>query len=241
MSAAVSTKSRGRLLGSSSDREPAVQRGNLIQSIDRLNADEPHSREIGDGRQLGQRERPEPIHRILQASLPGDAYQQRSPIPRLVAVPPRAGSEGVRTDRGAKGLTPTFHDERLGREIRDLIRHRALGRAEDRRQAHERGMDLAARHGGGAVERQVDAGASRDDPEQPGLRGDEDQAAAFLDPRGIADELERVAVALLGVQQDGPAVELLAAPERAIDLQPTWRRHRSRHSCSGHPRSKSPV
>ena len=38
------------------DREPAVQRGDLFQPIDRLNADEPHSREVGDGRQLGQRE-----------------------------------------------------------------------------------------------------------------------------------------------------------------------------------------
>ena len=57
-------------------------------------------------------------------------------------------------------------------------------------------------------------------PGQPASRRDrgggqhhDDTAAALLDQRGVADELQRVAQPLLGVEQDGPPVQGGAVPE----------------------------
>jgi hypothetical protein len=116
--------------------------------------------------------------------------------------------EAVAPIRGALGRE---------REVWDRRRDGVERGAERERQRHQRtlhvecGQPLAARD-------DVDAGHAGDERDQRPAHLEHELAAARRDQRDVAQELDGVAEALLGMQQDGLAGERLAAPLRLREI-----------------------
>ena len=109
-------------------------------------------------------------------------------------------------------------DQRLiGAEVGDLGQDGCQGRAEDARQAHQGSVDLELRQGVIASDQLLDTGAARQEPDQRSWAGHDHAAAALLDQRGVADELEHIAQSLLGMEQDRSSLQGGAIPERLAE------------------------
>ena len=103
---------------------------------------------------------------------------------------------------------------RIGGQVGDIARYAGHVRPEQPGQAHERGIDVAIRYRRALDDDEVDALAGRQQPGQRRAADDDDPAAPSPDDRGIPDELDRVAEAVVGIQQDRPALERAAVPGR---------------------------
>jgi hypothetical protein len=144
--------------------------------------------------------------------------------PEGAALP---GDADLEAGTGGQLPAPAFDQGGIGAEVGDGGGDGTQVGAEDQRQAQQRRVDVERRQGVALGRQAVDARAGPQQPEQRPLAGDDDGQAALLDEGGVADELQGVAQALLGVQQDrltqersavpaqlreGPRGQLLAAP-----------------------------
>ena len=90
------------------------------------------------------------------------------------------------------------------------------------------GEDLAAQGAGVVVRVDVDAALLQDDVAQtyarPGLIEIDHASAALLYHRRVTDELEGVAIALLGMQEDGAPIQVRSVPKRLVEITRLGRR-----------------
>ena len=110
-------------------------------------------------------------------------------------------------------------DMRAGRreQVWHLDRHRLDGGAEGARQAHQRAMHIERRQRRAAVEHDHILAMRPEQRHQAVGQFQHDARAACFDQRQIAQHLDAVAVALLGMQQDGLASDIFAAPLRLCE------------------------
>src|SRR5437763_11231038 len=94
----------------------------------------------------------------------------------------------------------------IGKHIGDGGRNRSQGRPKQAGQAQEWSMDVEMGESVPLGNQFRDAGTACEELAQRTLALDDDPAAALLNERSVTDEVDRIAQALLGVQQDGPAL-----------------------------------
>ena len=106
-------------------------------------------------------------------------------------------------------------EDLLGRgEIGDLGRERFLRGPEDGWQAQQRGVEIEGGQAGPPCGNPADARGAGEKGGQGLGAAEEDFTAALRHQRGVTDELNDVAVALLGMQQNAPPPQLAPIPER---------------------------
>src|SRR5262249_5493394 len=148
----------------------------------------------GQGRELSQPEGAMAIASMLETALPGDADLEAADWAELTA--------------------PVLDQRLIGAEVGNLGRDGSQGRAEDARQAHQGSLYRELRQCVIASEQLRDTLAARQEPDQRSLAGHDHAAAALLDQRGVADELEHVAQSLLRIEQDRSSIQVGAIPAR---------------------------
>src|SRR5262249_19741989 len=100
-----------------------------------------------------------------------------------------------------------------GGEVRDTRRHALERRAENAGQADKRRLTGKVGQGRPLRDETGNSGAAGQDGNQSLWTFHEDASTALLNQRNIANELEGVAETLLGVQQNGSALERLTVPD----------------------------
>src|SRR6476661_6276878 len=89
-------------------------------------------------------------------------------------------------------------------------------------------IERRQRLGSGTIENLIDACEPARQPLESFTNLQQDRCPHSLDERGVANELDDVAEALLGPQQDDLADEILACPDRAVESRSKleqWRSH----------------
>src|SRR5262249_39813672 len=87
-------------------------------------------------------------------------------------------------------------------------------RAQDGRQAHERGLDVEGRQLAAFGDELVHAGQSSEEPKEDAGTLQHDSAAALLHALGIARELDGVTESLFTPEKDRAALQMRAVPAR---------------------------
>ena len=110
-------------------------------------------------------------------------------------------------DAPPKDKEPPFLDALgIGVQVWYVGGHCLEHRAEKCRQAHQRRLHVEIGQRLCFGYQLIDAGARAEEIQEHAGALDHDPAAALFHHRGVADELDRVAQALLGIEQDGAAV-----------------------------------
>ena len=184
ITAAVSMKSSsrhrpGRSTAKRPDRAASCSRARAL-----LQAEEPNAVEPASGANCAQRDRAEAIPLMLGIALPGDADLES--VDRASSLPPVLDQRDRRADRGLGGMVASVVPKIPGRLNSGAWTSKsgsgvpwAITASMPGQRGQERGATAVAGH--------------------------DHRAAPLLDQRRIADELDRVAQSLLGVQQDGPS------------------------------------
>ena len=171
----------------------------LLVAVPLLQAEQPHAGQLGQGRELGQRNRAADVVGVAGIALPGDAHAQTGVL-RQFLLPMR----------GALALCG---------QIRDVGRNRLHGGAENGGQAHHRHVAIK-RRARGIVDRAIDAGhAFKQRPQRRRSIPQHHAAETLLHQPRVADELDAVAQSLLALDQQCAARASFALPARLGKVQ----------------------
>ena len=170
----------------------------LLQPVPLLQAHQAHSGNFCQGREVGQRNGAGPIAAVLRIALPMDADPER----RAVA---------------AEAIAPGADEGLVGGQIGDVGGNRIEVGLEDARQREQRRLHVDGRRRLSFVEeghaRQIEVRARLEDRNPARRAGDDDFCAALLHQGSVADELQRIAQALLVQKQDCASFERRAVPD----------------------------
>src|SRR5208283_5134227 len=125
-----------------------------------------------------QRDGPLPISLMRGTPLPANADSDAGPLLQLVS--------------------PLTDAHRIGEQVRYRRRYRGEVALEDRRQAQQGRLHIDVRLQRAWEDKPIDTGAALQKRQHLAGALEHDPAAAFLDERGVADELDGVSQALLG-------------------------------------------
>ena len=115
---------------------------------------------------------------------------------------------------GANSPRQRLHQAGIGAQIRNVRGDGRRRRAENARQAEQGHLHIVRRQGRAARDELVGAGNTGEQSRQERLALKEDSAATFLDHGQVADELDGIAQALLGIHENGFAFQGGAVPAR---------------------------
>ncbi len=182
--------------------QPATQIGDgkltgqlfqLLDSLAQLQAEQTHVVYLGQRSKTTQGHGAQGIIGMFGVALPDDAdleHAQAGPFP-------------------LPGLNPSWIGMQIGRFARNALQFRA----QEVRQTQQRCMHVVGRQRALARQDLVDARTGTKEADQRGRTDQQDGASVGLDQGSVPHKLERVADALLAVQQDGLAGQAGAVPE----------------------------
>src|SRR5205807_6116542 len=159
---------------------------------------ETNARHVEDRREAIERDRAAAVACMLGIARPRDADTE-----------PAAGA--------GEPARPALDRGRIGVQIGNLRRQRVEGGVEHARQAHEGAMHVEGRELLALREDLAAALEAGGETHQGWRQLEQEAAAARRDLRHEAEALDRIAGALLGVQQDRLARERLALPARLLE------------------------
>ncbi len=183
------------------DRKPASQRSKLIHAVALLQTDKTDPLHHGERGDLIQRKGSPPIDISTPASLPEDPDPKRP-------VQSQAGNARIQ-DR-----LPDGNRLWVCREVRNLRGHGRQVRPHDPRQAHHRCTIIVVRQAAVIFKDRVNGVATGNKPDEGAVAKGNDSRRDLDDAR-VADELERVSQALLGVKQDCLPTQAFTIPALA--------------------------
>ena len=115
-------------------------------------------------------------------------------------------------------MGPGFGKVGIGEQIRNLSRHSLKRGLQDRGQGHERRVNVERGEWFSPRNDFIDAGTGAEDPSQGRVTFADYGGDTLFHQFGVADELNRVPKALLGVQQDSALAKSLALPKRLWEI-----------------------
>ena len=134
-----------------------------------------------------------------------------------IALP---GNADLETRERGQFPPPALDEVRLSEQVGNRGGNRCHGGAEDPRQAHQRRLNVEGWQRLALSDDPVDSRTAAQQADQRRRALEDDRAAALLHQRGVADEVHHVAQPLLGVQEDRPAFQGRAVPERLCEGSP---------------------
>ena len=194
----------------------------LFAAWARLQAEQFHAGKRGQRSEMAQRDRTPAI-----AGVARDCLASRCP-------PNREKGRGESGRRG-DSLPPAFDQNRVGMNIRNIGRNGCNRMSCPASRGRLRSSVHVETWQGIADNDPIQAIAARQQRCQSRRAQENRRAARLLDLPGVADELDRIADALLGVQKNRPAMKRRAVPERLRQLRHRKLTERQRHSNSAHP------
>ena len=176
--------------------ETTLHLAKLVEAVDALEAEELDARNPRDALELGEAKRPFAIAPVRRISLPRDADLESSLSVQVSLSLPVAFESGV------------------GAQVGYASGHGLEGGSERERQAHDRSEDREFWQKRSFGNDFVHARTRREQPGNWFLTGKDHVAAAVADQRRVANELNRVAKSVVGVEQDRSALEGTTVPPR---------------------------